>query len=81
MHMDQKQLDDRQNTKLDGRKGNTETKTENENYRQQGLPILRHSPPAQPRSFQTLAGVVCWAWGTHKTAYESKNTLVPQTYS
>jgi len=65
--------------KLAGGKGNTETKTEN--YRQQRLPMLRHSTPAQTPSFQTLAEVVHWAWGTHKIAYESKSTLVPQAYS
>lgn len=79
MHTYQKQLDERQNVKLAGGKGNSETETEN--YRQQGLPILRHTPPAQPPSFQMLEGVVCWAWGTHRVAYESKSTLVPQTYS
>lgn len=50
MHMDQKELDDRQNTKLAGRKGNTETKTEN--YRD--LAGIAHTQTLSPCSTTQL---------------------------
>lgn len=56
----QKQLDDRQNRKLAGGKGNTETTTKH--YSSRDTHTLS---PTQPPSFQMLAGLVYWAQGTH----------------